>query len=209
MKLKILTLNFVVALMLGALFYGFFYYISNEKRDQLIELTMQNARLSARGIMPALEDALARPGDKAAMQNVLNSLLRIDSVTSSFVLDSNGKVVAHFSEGEVGTVMSGTIYELALSPQNLTLEQYYDKDHILYSQHITSRLVLFLMVSAQRDAGLARLWQTKYAAILGLAWLLFVFITFVLSRKLFDEVEIPAERKESPLDNAPTEEHHL
>ncbi|MCL2389381.1 MAG: hypothetical protein FWC85_03250 [Elusimicrobia bacterium] len=189
MKLKILTLNLVIAVMLAALFYGFFYYVSREKTNSLIALTMQNARLSARALVPSVEYALANPQDETTMRATLNSILRIDSVSESFILDSAGLVVAHSDYNQVGDHMGGSIFQAALSPQNPILEQSYGATHILYSKQITSRFTLFMLISTQRDISRAKVWHMKYAGVLGVSWFVVMLVTFILSRKLFDEDE--------------------
>jgi hypothetical protein len=196
MKLKIFFLNLVIALMIGAAFYGVFYYLSLEKENNLKALTTQRVSILAQNAVPALENALAGADKTPVTADATSAIMKIENVKSAFISDTGGNIVASSDNEMAGSVLEGDIYSKALHAQTYALSQVYAPEVILYSQRLSSKYVLFLKVSVEADLAQARQWRVKYATVLFAAWFIIMFISYGLSKALFKpcqkrETEVP------------------
>ncbi|MDR2427104.1 MAG: hypothetical protein LBD46_08025 [Endomicrobium sp.] len=183
MKKNIIALNFSFFLILAGAFYLLTYQLVKYKTEDLENLTIEKARSAVRVSVASINRAIQNSDDISLLTNI-ESISKLENVTSAFILDRNNAVIIHNNTNEWNSMRKGDIYDRSVSYDGELLQLSYDNDHILFSSPLTNDYTLCCIFSMQKANENAKYWTIKYFTVAAITAVILIFILYFLS-KLF------------------------
>ena len=169
----VLVVVAVTALLLGCL--DLFYFLPAQQ-----QLLKRNLMEKAKAISTLYGTSLERSietNDDISLLIQIDRMMKLEDVSTVFVVDNNGKVLLHDKSGEWGKTYSSEIIKRAIDAKKQRWEPSLQVNGYLYSAPLTSSSTLFVGLSTQKNDGLYRAAQLTTIILSGVA---LVFITLVL-----------------------------
>ncbi|OEG71666.1 hypothetical protein ATZ36_13565 [Candidatus Endomicrobiellum trichonymphae] len=193
MKKNIIFLSFFSLVIICGIFYPLIEFLSKDKAKDLEIMAAEKAKSALKVIVPSFNKALENSDDINLLINI-ESVAKIENITTCFILDKNGKVVIHNNIRERTTM----IYNRAIEQKAQSLQQALNKDFLLFSEPLISDCTLFCIFSVKKAKEISRNWKIKYYTAASSTALFIVIILYFLS-KLF--ILLPFNRIKKSLEN--------
>ncbi|MDR0800375.1 MAG: hypothetical protein LBN01_02440 [Endomicrobium sp.] len=132
MKKNIIFLSFLSLIVICGVFYPLIEFLSKDKAKDLEIMAVEKAKSALKVIVPSLNKALENSDDINLLINI-ESVAKIENITTCFILDKNGKVTIHNNVSEWNTERTSGIYNKAIKQKTEFLQQTSDKDFLLFS----------------------------------------------------------------------------
>ncbi|GHT06913.1 hypothetical protein AGMMS5026_06180 [Endomicrobiia bacterium] len=160
-------------------------------------MAVEKAKSALKVIVPSFNKALENSDDINLLINI-ESVAKIENITTCFILDKNGKVIIHNNVSEWSAERTSRIYNKAIEQKTQSLQQTTNKDFLLFSEPLISDCTLFCIFSVKEAKETSRNWKIKYYTAASSVALLIVIILYYLS-KLF--ILLPFSRIKKSLEN--------
>jgi hypothetical protein len=183
MKKNIIALNLVFFLILAGLFYLLALQLAKYKSADLQHLTIEKARSAVNVSLSSIDRAL-KNSDDIALLTYIESIAKLENVTSAFILDNNNTVIIHNNTNEWNSIRKDEIYDMAINYNGELLQLSHDRDHILFSAPLYGSNTLCCIFSTQKASENAGYWKIKYMTAAAAAAIGLIIILYLLS-KLF------------------------
>jgi hypothetical protein len=183
MKKNIILLSFFSLIVVCGVFYPLVEFLSKNKAKDLEIMAVEKAKSALKVIVPSFNKALENSDDIDLLINI-ESIAKIENITTCFILDKTGKVIIHNNMSGWGTERTRRIYNRAIEQKTQSLQQTSNKDFLLFSEPLINNCTLFCMFSVKKAKETSRNWKIKYYTAGSSAALLIVVILYFLS-KLF------------------------
>jgi hypothetical protein len=197
MKKNIIFLSFFSLIIICGTFYPLIEFLSKDKAKDLEIIAIGKAKSALKVIVPSFNKALENSDDINLLINI-ESIAKIENITTCFILDKNGKVIVHNNINEWNTERTSRIYNRVIKQKAQSLQQTPDKDFLLFSEPLTSDCTLFCIFSVKETKEISRNWKVKYYTVASFVVLFIVIILYFLS-KLF--ILLPFNRIKKSLEN--------
>jgi hypothetical protein len=183
MKKNIIFLSFFSLVIICGIFYPIIEFLSKDKAKDLEIITVKKAKSALKVIVPSFNKALENSDNIGLLINI-ESIAKIENITTCFILDKNGKVIVHNNMGERNAEGASGIYNRAIKQKTQSLQRTPNKDFLLFSEPLINDCTLFCIFSAKKAKETSRNWKIKYYTAASSAALFIVVILYFLS-KLF------------------------
>jgi len=180
-NVRIIIILFIIFLSVIAYFCADFA-IARSKRD-LNNLSETKTRTAVQMVIPILNNAV-RSSDDITLIDRIQSLAKIDSISSSFITDKDGKVLIHNDVSQINSVKTGSLYKNAIEKRAELIQPSNDPNLFLYSYPLSSGEILFCIVNTQSDKSLFRFESVEYYLI-SIIFILILAALLLLLSKVF------------------------
>ncbi|BAV59189.1 hypothetical protein RSTT_609 [Candidatus Endomicrobiellum trichonymphae] len=197
MKKNVIFLSFFSLIIICGIFYPLIEFLSKDKAKDLEIMAVEKAKSALKVIVPSFNKALENSDDINLLINI-ESVAKIENITTCFILDKNGKVIIHNNVSEWSAERTSRIYNKAIEQKTQSLQQTTNKDFLLFSEPLISDCTLFCIFSVKEAKETSRNWKIKYYTAASSVALLIVIILYCLS-KLF--ILLPFNRIKKSLEN--------
>jgi hypothetical protein len=197
MKKNIVFLSFFSLIIICGIFYPLIEFLSKDKAKDLEVMAVEKAKSALKVIVPSFNKALENSDDINLLINI-ESVAKIENITTCFILDKNGKVLIHNNMSEGNTERTSRIYNRTIEQKAQSLQQTSNKDFLLFSEPLASDYTLFCIFSVKKAKETLRNWKIKYYTAALSTALSIVVILYFLS-KLF--ILLPFNRIKKSLEN--------
>jgi hypothetical protein len=197
MKKNIILLSFFSLIIICGIFYPLIEFLSRDKAKDLEIMAVEKAKSALKVIVPSFNKALENSDDINLLINI-ESVAKIENITTCFILDKNGKIIIHNNVSEWNTERTSRIYNRVIEQKTQTLQQTPNKDFLLFSEPLISDCTLFCMFSVKKANEALRNWKIKYYIAASSVALFIVIILYFLS-KLF--ILLPFNKIKKSLEN--------
>ncbi|MDR3050034.1 MAG: hypothetical protein LBV16_09450, partial [Elusimicrobiota bacterium] len=190
------NVRIVVVLFIGilaAVSYILSDFVLAHFKEDLTSLSIEKAKIAVSVSVPIINDAVRNLDDISLIDRV-QSLSKIDCISSSFITDSSGKVLINNDVNQTNIVKTDKPYTNALLNKGELLQALdSEKTSFLYSYPLPNDEILFCVIAAQTDKSLIRFMQVKYLLICAVFICGFAFLLLLLSKifilKPFDNLQ--------------------
>jgi hypothetical protein len=197
MKKNIIFLSFFSLIIICGIFYPLTEFLSKNKAKDLEIIAVEKAKSALKVIVPSFNKALENSDDINLLINI-ESVAKIENITTCFILDKNGKIIIHNNISEWNTERTNRIYNRAIEQKVQSLQQTPNKDFLLFSEPLISDCTLFCIFSIKEVKETSRNWKIKYYTAASFTVLFIIIILYFLS-KLF--ILLPFNRIKKSLEN--------
>ena len=201
MRKNIIFLSFLSLIVVCGVFYPLVEFLSKDKARDMEIMAVEKAKSALKVIVPSLNKALENSDDINLLINI-ESVAKIENITTCFILDKNSKVTIHNNVSEWNTERTSGIYNKAIKQKAEFLQQTSDKDFLLFSEPLTDNHTLFCVFSVQKAKETAKHWKVKYYAVASSVALLIAIILYFLSKLL---IMLPFKKIKKSLENKSSE----
>ncbi|OEG70766.1 hypothetical protein ATZ36_17490 [Candidatus Endomicrobiellum trichonymphae] len=203
MKKNIIFLSFFLLIIICGIFYPLIEFISKDKAKDLEIMAVEKAKSALKVIVPSFNKALENSDDINLLINI-ESVAKIENITTCFILDKNGKVIIHSNISKWNTERTSRTYNRTIEQKTQSLQQTPNKDFLLFSEPLIGDCTLFCIFSVKKAKEISRNWKIKYYTAASSAALLVVIILYFLS-KLF--IVLPFNKIKKSLENNKSDEN--
>jgi hypothetical protein len=197
MKKNIIFLLFFSLIIICGIFYPLTEFLSKDKAKDLEIMAAEKAKSALKVVVPSFNKALENLDDINLLINI-ESVAKIENITTCFILDKNGKVIIHSNVSERNTERTSGIYNRAIEQKTQSLQQTPNKDFLLFSEPLISDCTLFCIFSVKKAKEISRNWKIKYYTT-ALSVALFIVIILYFLSKLF--ILLPFNKIKKSLEN--------
>ncbi|MCL2484897.1 MAG: hypothetical protein FWF00_07175 [Endomicrobia bacterium] len=183
MKKNIIVLTFFAFLAVGGIFYFLTGLLSNNKESDLENLTVEKARAVVNFNIGTINKAIEE-SDDLALLHAIESIAKVENISSCFILDKNNKVIIHNNTNDWNSVKKDSTYDRAINYDGELTQIMTDGNSMLFSSHLVKDYTLCCVFSIQKAQDDSRFWRIKYFTIAAGTLFLITAIFYFLA-KLF------------------------
>jgi hypothetical protein len=158
---------------------------------------VEKAKSSIKAIAPYLNEDILNLDDISLLSNI-ESIIKIENITSCFILDETCKVIIHNDVNEWTTEKNADIYNNAIKHKTEFLQQMPGKESLLFSKPLINNCALFCTINMQRAKETSKYWRIKYHTIALSSSLIIVTVFYFFSKLL---ILTPFNRTKKILEN--------
>jgi hypothetical protein len=173
----VLVVVAVTALLLGCL--DFFYFLPAQQ-----QLLKRNLMEKAKAISILYGTSLSKSietNDDISLLIQIDRMMKLEDVSTVFVVDNNGKVLLHDKSGEWGKTYSSEIIKRSIEAKKQRWEPSSQVNGYLYSAPLTSSSTLFVGLSTQKNDGLYGAAQLTTLILSGVALVLIAIVLILFT----------------------------
>lgn len=169
----------VTAVLLACL--DFFYFLPAQQ-----QLLKRNLMEKAKAISILYGTSLTKSietNDDISLLIQIDRMMKLEDVSTVFVVDNNGKVLLHDKSGEWGKTYSSEIIKRAIEAKKQRWEPSTQVSGYLYSSPLTSSSTLCVGLSTQKNDGIYAAAQLTTVILSGIALVLIAIVLFLFTNK--------------------------
>jgi hypothetical protein len=192
MKKNIIFLSFFLLIILCTVFYPLTIAVSKNKAKELKFLETEKVKAQINALLTYFNKAIENQDDINLITNIEN-LLKLENITSCFILDSKNKVLIHNNTSQWDREKNSQIYNTAIAKKVYTIQKTDNAEILLLSQPLISDYTLCCVVSIKKALENAKYWQIRYFTIsissTILILILFYFLTKLIILSPFNRIK--------------------
>lgn len=198
MKKNVFALSFFTFLVIAAFFYLFSELLSRYKAEDLEKLSVEKTRAAVNVSIPSINKAIESSDDIAMLVNI-ETLSRLENISSCFILNRNNNVIIHNNPAEWNSERKSPAYDRAVNYDAQLVQQTPDPDHLLFSAPIANDYTLCCIVSIQKAKENAKNWKIRYYTIAATSAFAISFLVYFMAKLL---IVLPFRKTKKALEEA-------